>query len=80
MKNYIEYDGQVFPIRHNLGDIVYLKTDPNQLKGIVTGYQHRGNKIIYLVSQCASENAFSDYELSTEPDTLMLSLSGGGDD
>jgi len=76
MKNYIEYDGQVFTIEHNLGDIVYFKTDPNQLKGIITGYQHRGTKIIYLVSQCASENTFSDYELTKEPDLVMKSLSG----
>lgn len=79
MKNYIEYNGQVFPIEHNLGDIVYLKTDPNQAKGIVTGYQHRGNRIIYLVSQCANECPMNDYELSTEPDALMLSLSSRSD-
>jgi hypothetical protein len=80
MNNHIDHDSQIFPIEHNIGDIVYVKTDANQLLGIVTGYQFRGNCIIYLVSQVANEYPFNDYELTIEPDQLLKSILSNNND
>ncbi len=79
MKNYIEYDGQVLPLDHNVGDIVYIKTDVSQSPCMITGYQFRGTSIVYLVSQVANENCFRAFEISNEPDQLLKSISNDGD-
>ncbi len=71
---YINYANKIMDLKHAIGDIVYLKTDPQQLPGIITGYQTRGNCIIYLVSLMTNEYPLQDYEISTEKDQLLIML------
>ena len=55
-----------------IGDTVYLKTDTEQSKHIVTGYIVRpGGRLIYLISCCNSESHHFDIELTPERDIMM---------
>lgn len=58
----------------DIGDFVYLQTDAQQLKRIVTGIKVRRGVITYLVS-CGDmqEMEYWDFELSHQKD-LMLEL------
>ena len=49
-----------------IGQTVYVVTDPDQYARIVTGYTVRKNLIYYLVSFVDNEKQFEDYELTTE--------------
>lgn len=61
--------------KFNIGEEVYLKTDPCQNKRIVTGIRIRfGSVIHYLVSYVDDEQAYCDYELSKERDVDYYEL------
>ena len=49
-----------------IGQTVYIVTDPDQYARIVTGYTVRKHLIYYLVSLVDNEKQFEDYELTTE--------------
>lgn len=49
-----------------IGQTVYVVTDPDQYARIVTGYTVRKNLIYYLVSFVDNEKQFEDYELTNE--------------
>ena len=50
-----------------IGQTVYIITDPDQYARIVTGYTVRKNgQIFYLVSFVNKESQFEEYELTTE--------------
>lgn len=51
-----------------IGQFVYVKTDPDQNRRIITGYEVRDTKIIYLVSYMQHEFQFCDYELTDHKD------------
>jgi len=56
--------------KFNIGDTVYLKTDIEQYKRIVTGYTVRCESIIYLVTLGEDENSHYDFEMSKKQDIL----------
>lgn len=55
------------------GENVYLTTDPQQMKRVVTGYIVRRGLIMYLVVCGTEETSHFDFELSYEPDVMMTS-------
>jgi hypothetical protein len=59
-------------LKFDFGDIVYLKTDPDQFRRIITGIVLRQKQILYYVSLGATETAHFDYEITLEKDTSYL--------
>ncbi len=56
---------------YNIGDFVYIKTDPHQERGIITGIILSPGTILYRVSIKTSTNDFYEFELSSEVDELI---------
>lgn len=57
---------------YNIGDIVYVKTDPDQTRGIVTGITVRNNNnLIYTVDHFDRSNDFYEFELSDTRDYII---------
>tara|TARA_R110000751_G_scaffold192009_1_gene297613 strand:+ start:7625 stop:7927 length:303 start_codon:yes stop_codon:yes gene_type:complete len=56
-----------------IGDYVYLKTDVDQYKRIVTGYTVRDNseKVVYLLSLGTEETSHYKCEISMEEDVVL---------
>ena len=54
-----------------IGQIVYLKTDPEQEMRIVTGYIVRETSILYYVSHGVNESEHYHFELSENKDVLL---------
>tara|TARA_R110000824_G_scaffold201352_1_gene385352 strand:+ start:589 stop:792 length:204 start_codon:yes stop_codon:yes gene_type:complete len=56
-----------------IGDYVYLKTDIDQYKRIVTGYTVRDDseKVVYLLSLGEDETSHYTCEISTEIDIML---------
>lgn len=58
-------------IKYQIGQVVYLKTDTEQLERIVTGICLRPNGcVIYYVTLCANEYSHYDFELSDTEDIV----------
>jgi hypothetical protein len=56
---------------YDFGDIVYLKTDPDQLTRIITGISiHPEMQIIYRVSYLGSNTEHYGFEISSERDII----------
>jgi hypothetical protein len=53
-------------IKYDFGDIVYLKTDIEQLPRMITGFILRQKSISYYCSCGTIESAHYDYELTSE--------------
>jgi hypothetical protein len=56
------------------GDIVYLKTDPDQLGRLITGITYRGSidNLVYELSYCDDgPSQHRAVEISEEPDELL---------
>lgn len=51
---------------YNIGDEVYLKTDPDQLRRMVTGYTVRPIGILYLLSSGSSEGQHYSVEITKD--------------
>ena len=62
-------------INFNIGDYVYLKTDIDQYKRLVTGYTVRFNEVTYLLSLGEEESTHYELEISNEIDILLKSSS-----
>lgn len=59
--------------RFDLGQIVYAKTDTDQLPRIITAIQLTADGgILYKCSQCNREDYFYEVELMEERDALMV--------
>lgn len=55
-------------IKYDLGEEVYLKSDPNQLPRVITRIQLSGIGLIYLMQHADhGETAHYDYEITKEP-------------
>lgn len=54
-----------------LGDICYLKTDPDQRKRIVVGIMLKPGAILYELAMGGSLTLHYDFEVSKEEDKLM---------
>ncbi len=59
---------------YNIGDYVYLKTDIDQYKRLVTGYTVRIDGILYLLSLGSEETDHYELEISHEIDILLKSM------
>jgi hypothetical protein len=57
--------------KYNLGDIVYLKTDPDQLRRIVTAIVVGPNGLLYDLSIGGGGSQHYDIEISVEKDILF---------
>lgn len=58
--------------KFNIGQAVYVVTDPDQYIGIVNCLRIcPSNLIIYVVAQGAKTSDFYDFELSTEPNMVL---------
>ena len=55
---------------YNIGDIVYLKTDPEQMERIVTAIEISQKGLLYEVCFVESSSHFFDFELSKEKNIL----------
>jgi len=60
-------------IKLKIGDFVYLKTDIDQYKRMVTGYTVRDNSenVVYLLSFGEDETSHYRCEISLEEDILL---------
>lgn len=55
----------------SLGQEVYLRTDPDQYKRIVTGITNRANGIMYELSLGVETYLHHDFEISETKDIMM---------
>lgn len=53
------------------GQIVYLRTDPEQLPRIVTGVVTRGQNVLYELSCGTHEGIYNTIEISEEKNVLI---------
>ena len=58
-------------VKFNIGQDVYLKTDTDQHKRIVTGYIVRDFGVVYLITHETDENEHYECEISIEQDILI---------
>lgn len=56
--------------KFNIGDIVYLKTDPDQKARMVVKLSVSQAGVLYMLSVGASESWHFDIEIATERDVL----------
>jgi len=59
-------------IKHNITDIVYITTDPEQLDVVVTGFLIKQDSVMYVVSFCGTEQEYYDYELTSKRDMAKV--------
>jgi hypothetical protein len=57
--------------KFKIGDIVFLKTDSEQLPRIVTGILLRNECYIYYLSNTITETTHYDFEISIEVNELV---------
>ena len=62
-------------IEFNIGDTVYLKTDIDQYKRMITGYTVREGAVMYLLSFGSEETSHYELEISDEMDVLLKATS-----
>ena len=55
----------------NIGDVVYLKTDNDQKKRLVTGFTIRKNTTLYILSCDVTESYHYDFEITCDVDVLI---------
>lgn len=58
-------------LKYDFGQIVYVSTDREQTERVVVGYYIRPNGTAIIIARDGIESIHYDFELSTEPDTLM---------
>lgn len=58
--------------KYSLGDFVYITTDEDQKKRIITEIKVKVAGIMYEVSFGTTVSYHYDFELSPEPDTTLL--------
>lgn len=59
-------------IKHSVTDLVYLKTDIQQLPRIVTGITISHNSISYQLNAGTEVSYHYDFEISTEKDVKLM--------
>ena|SRR5690606_12979951 len=62
-------------LHFDIGDSVYLKTDPEQLERLVTGISVRQNGITYAISHLTNETWHYDFEITKERDIIKATSS-----
>lgn len=61
---------QILDTHYQIGQIVFLITDPEQSAYMVTGYQIRKDSIKYILSIKGHEDYFYDFEINDERDIV----------
>jgi len=56
--------------KFDFGDTVYLKTDPDQLERIVTGFSVKPNSLCYSLCHSTTESWHWDFEITKDRDIL----------
>lgn len=62
-------------LHFDIGDSVYLKTDPEQSERLVTGISVRQNGITYAISHLTNESWHYDFEITKERDIIKATSS-----
>lgn len=62
-------------LHFDIGDSVYLKTDPEQAERLVTGVNIRQNGISYALSYLTDESYHYDFEITKERDIIKATSS-----
>lgn len=62
-------------LHFDIGDSVYLKTDPEQCERLVTCVNIRQNGISYALSHLTNESYHYDFEISKERDIIKATSS-----
>lgn len=62
-------------LHFDIGDSVYLKTDPEQAERLVTGISVRQNGITYAISHLTNETWHYDFEITKERDIIKATSS-----
>lgn len=57
--------------KFTIGQMVYLKTDPEQPQRMVTGFVIRKNIILYELCSGTVDTTHYDFEISVEKDVLI---------
>jgi hypothetical protein len=58
--------------KFNIGEIVYLKTDPDQHPRMVVGMSVRPNVLIYILAFGSNESYHYELEISNTKDTFTV--------
>ena len=58
-------------VKFNIEQIVFLKTDMEQLPRMVVGYQVTKHSILYILAQGGGETYHHDIEIDDEKDILI---------
>jgi len=61
----------VVDVNFEIGDTVYLQTDIEQLKRLVTGFHIRKYDVLYSLSCGINESSHYDFEISREVNVLI---------
>jgi len=61
---------QIIDTQHNIGELVFLITDPDQYPHLVTGYLVRNDGIRYALSMKGQETYHYDFEIISEKDII----------
>lgn len=62
-------------LHFDIGDSVFLKTDPEQSERLVTGISVRQNGITYALSYLTNESYHYDFEITKERDIIKATSS-----
>lgn len=62
-------------LHFDIGDSVYLRTDPEQAERLVTGISVRQNGITYAISHLTNETWHYDFEITKERDIIKATSS-----
>lgn len=68
--NRLSSDSRLRSIEFEIGEMVYLKTDPNQLERIVTGITIRENSISYSMSAGIEDSYHYGFEITRNRNEL----------
>jgi len=55
-----------FLVEFELWETVYVRTDPDRLARVVTGYIYRGNNVMYVCTLDSEEDYFFEQELTRD--------------
>ena len=61
-----------FKSKYGIGELVYLKTDLEQLERLITGVKFNANGIVYTLQQGVYESTHYEIEISYEKDVLKM--------
>lgn len=57
--------------KFEIGQTVYLATDPEQVKRVVYAFLVYRNEVLYKIAAGVQNSDHYDFELSTEPDQVL---------